>query len=78
MDSREMIDFREAIEGLTTIEAIESSSAVIVLPVLYCASPDLSRSDQKCSDLLRFQPVLLRSDQNLSSSEQNWLESDQI
>ena len=38
--------------------------------VLYCAPQDLSRSDQKWSDLIRFQLVLLRSDQNLSSSEQ--------
>jgi len=32
VDGRETIDFREAIDGSTTIEAIESSSAVIVLP----------------------------------------------
>ena len=40
MDGREMIDFREAIEGLTTIEAIESSSAVIVLPCSVLTSDD--------------------------------------
>ena len=40
MDGGETIDFREAIDGSTTIEATESSSAVIMLPCSVLMSDD--------------------------------------
>jgi len=40
MDGRETIDFREAIDGSMTIEATESSLAVIVLPCSVLTSDD--------------------------------------
>ena len=40
VDGRETIDFREAIDGSTTIEATESSSAVIALPCSVLTSDD--------------------------------------